>query len=86
MMFVVKIVRSAQKSLQRVTGSDYDRIKNVIYSLSKEPRPHGCKKLIGRDAWRVRTGNYRIIYEIRDRELVVLIIHIGHRKDIYKQP
>ena len=84
MIFVVKIVRSAQKSLQKVSGHEYDRIKSTIYSLAKEPRPHGCKKLVGRDAWRVRVGDYRIIYEIRDKELVVLIIHIGHRKDIYK--
>jgi mRNA interferase RelE/StbE len=52
--------------------------------LADDPRPKGCKKLKGRDGYRIRTGNYRIIYEIFDTELLIDVIAIGHRKDIYE--
>jgi mRNA interferase RelE/StbE len=55
-----------------------------IRDLSNQPRPPGCKKLSGRDAWRIRVGDYRVIYEITDFELVILIVHIGHRSEVYK--
>ena len=83
MRFQIEILRSAQKSLSRIQSQDQDRITEAIRSLADEPRPHGCKKLSGRDAWRIRIGNYRVIYEIRESKLVVLIVDIGHRRDIY---
>lgn len=52
--------------------------------LEENPRPADCKKLKGRDAYRLRDGNYRFIYEVRDNVLVVLVLKVGHRKDIYK--
>ncbi len=69
--------------------SDYERLKEAILKLAENPRPTGCKKLIGREGWRIRVGNYRVIYEIiyeinDDREKKVLILHIGHRKDVYR--
>ncbi|MFC0776288.1 type II toxin-antitoxin system RelE family toxin [Terrimonas alba] len=64
---------------------DYSTIKAAIYSLADNPRPHGYKKLKGRDAYRIRSGDYRIIYSIFDKILTVEVIAIGHRKDIYEQ-
>jgi mRNA interferase RelE/StbE len=55
-----------------------------IQGLSNNPRPSGCKKLKGRNGWRVRKGNYRIIYDIFDNILLIEIIGLGHRKDIYE--
>jgi mRNA interferase RelE/StbE len=54
------------------------------YDLIDNPRPHGVKKLKGRDGYRIRVGNYRIIYEVYDDQLIIDIIAIGHRKDIYE--
>ena len=83
MIYSIKILRKAQKQLLTLPKSDYLRVKDKIKSLAYDPRPSGCKKLTGREAWRVRVGNYRIIYQIDDNELIVTIIKIGHRKDVY---
>ncbi|RME68588.1 MAG: type II toxin-antitoxin system RelE/ParE family toxin [Nitrospirae bacterium] len=65
---------------------DYrQEIKEKIFSLAHNPRPKGCMKLVNRDGWRIRVGNYRVIYEVDDTEATVTIIHIGHRKDIYQK-
>jgi mRNA interferase RelE/StbE len=50
----------------------------------EDPRPHGSRKLVGRDGWRIRVGRYRVIYEIDDAQRFVTILHVGHRKDIYR--
>ncbi|HWZ21443.1 MAG TPA: type II toxin-antitoxin system RelE/ParE family toxin [Cytophagaceae bacterium] len=55
-----------------------------IYALAKNPRPSGCKKLKGRDGYRIRVADYRIIYDIYDSTLVVDVVDLGHRKDIYE--
>lgn len=62
---------------------NYSRIKKAIYDLAEEPRPNGCKKLTDREGYRIRKGDYRIIYTIKDDKLVVTIIKISHRKDAY---
>ncbi len=77
------ILRRAQKELSKIVGKDYERIKWSILTLSSNPRPRGCVKLVAREAWRIRVGNYRVIYEINDKEKVVTILHVGHRRDIY---
>ncbi|WP_394365405.1 type II toxin-antitoxin system RelE family toxin [Mucilaginibacter gotjawali] len=55
-----------------------------MLSLEKNPRPPGCKKLTGRKSWRIRVGDYRIIYNISDHLLQIMVIDIGHRKEIYR--
>jgi len=55
-----------------------------LRALESNPRPPDVKKLKGRAAWRVRVGDYRIIYEIHDRELVVIVVTIGHRREVYR--
>ena len=84
MTYDVKILRGAVKQLEKLGASDYKTIKNKILLLSENPRPKGCLKLKGRSGYRIRQGNFRIIYEIYDDVLVVLVIRIGHRREIYK--
>ena len=84
MSYKIFIERSAQKDLSKIPASDQTKIINAIEMLSHEPRPRGCKKLIGREAWRIRIGNYRVIYEIDDRKIEILIVVIGHRHSIYR--
>ena len=84
MSYVIKIKKSAQKSLAKISQPHQRNIIESIRNLSNQPRPHGCKKLSGRDAWRIRVGDYRVISEITDFELVILIVHIGHRSEVYK--
>ena len=85
MKYKLFIEKSAQKELSKIPRSDQDRIINSVHNLAEKPRPSGVKKLSGRDAWRLRVGNYRVIYEIHADKLVILIISIGHRKDIYRK-
>jgi len=82
--FSVYILRSAQKQLAKINRQDRLRIISSIKMLAENPRPEGCKKLSGRPAWRIRIGSYRVLYEIHDKRLLVLVISVGHRKNIYK--
>ena len=65
-MYRVTILRRAQKELGALAGEAYTRIRDAIGSLAEDPRPPGCLKLTGRDAWRIRVDNYRVVYEIDD--------------------
>ncbi len=84
MMYAVTLSRQAIKELETINEPFYSRIKEAILNLTDNPRPAGCKKLTGRDGWRIRIGHYRVIYEIFDTELVVDVIAVGHRKDVYE--
>ena len=83
MAYQIRINKRAIKALTKINEPYFTPIKQAIYNLQDNPRPQGYKKLKGRDAYRIRVANYRIIYEILDTELIVNIIAIGHRKDIY---
>jgi mRNA interferase RelE/StbE len=82
-MYKVRIERKAQKKLIKIPEPYYSNIKAAILDLGRDPRPIGCKKLKGRDGYRIRVSDYRIIYEIQDNVLLVDVIDLGHRKDIY---
>ena len=84
MKYTVLIERYAQKQIMKLNREDIPGIKKIIASLADNPRPSGCKKLKGEPAWRIRTGNYRIIYEIDDDKVIVTVISVGHRKDVYR--
>jgi mRNA interferase RelE/StbE len=84
MSYKVLIRRGAQKELARLPDAAYERVKNAIRRLAEEPRPRGCRKLSGRNGWRIRAGDYRVIYEIDDSQQVVTVFHVGHRRDIYR--
>jgi len=84
MKYEIEIERSAIKAIEKIPSSDRNKIITAIQSLSSNPRPAGAKKLIGRDGWRIRIGNYRVIYETRDHICYILVLDIGHRKNIYR--
>jgi mRNA interferase RelE/StbE len=76
--------KKAQKQLDKLPDNIAEPIIEAIAGLEENPRPAGYIKLKGRDGYRIRTGKYRIIYDIIDTELIVDIITLGHRKDIYE--
>ncbi len=82
--YTITLSKKAQKQLDKLSDNVAEPIFEAIAGLEENPRPAGYKKLKGRDGYRIRTGNYRIIYDIFDSELIVDIITLGHRKDIYE--
>lgn len=82
--YTAVLSKKAQKQLDKLSDNIAEPIIDAIAGLEENPRPVGYKKLKGRDGYRIRTGNYRIIYDIFDTELIVDIITLGHRKDIYE--
>jgi len=84
MKYIVLIERYAQKQIMKLDKKIIPVIKSAIADLANNPRPQGYKKLKGEDAYRIRVGDYRIIYEINDNTIIVTIVSVGHRKDIYK--
>ena len=75
---------SVWKELKKVPKNDLKKILSRIENLGSDPRPTGCEKITGYELYRVRQGNYRIVYSIQDYELTVWVIKVGHRKDIYR--
>ena len=75
---------SVAKDLRRIPNRDIAPILARIEALADDPRAVGCEKLSGMDRYRVRQGVYRIVYEILDEVLVVTVIKVGHRRDVYK--
>jgi mRNA interferase RelE/StbE len=82
--YKIYIKPTAVKELQKIPKRDVSKIISKIRSLSSNPRPPGCEKLSADEKYRVRQGRYRIVYSIEDDKLVVLVIKLGHRKDIYR--
>lgn len=83
-VYQILISTAARKQLSALPAFIHNRIIEDISNLSSSPRPTGCKKLKGyKNAYRIRVANYRVIYEIEDKVLRVLVVAIGHRKDIY---
>lgn len=84
MTYEVRLRPRAKKELQKISTQDQKKITLALRLLQENPRPPGVKKLRGREgAYRVRVGDYRVIFEINDGELLVLVIRIGHRGDVY---
>ena len=84
MAYQVTIKKQAIKALEHINDPYYTNIKKAIYALADNPRPFGYKKLKGRDSFRIRVADYRIIYDIIDNRLIVDVIEVGLRKDIYE--
>jgi mRNA interferase RelE/StbE len=81
----VELTRSAEKDLRRIDRSRVVSLYEAIERLVDDPRPHGSKKLVGADrTYRIRVGDYRIVYEIEDKVLVVLVIRVAHRREAYR--
>ena len=84
-MYHVKVAEGAAKFIRRQDKRIQRQIINNIRELSESPRPQGCKRLQGfKELYRIRSGNYRIVYTIREKTLFVLVVNVGHRKDIYR--
>jgi len=80
----IVIKKSAAKEIENIQKKDRIRIVEKIRSLSSDPRPSGSKKLSGKEKYRIRQGNFRILYQVIDDALVINVVKVGHRRDIYK--
>ena len=83
-MYSIDFSKNAQKKLDRLSDAIANPILTAIGSLSSNPRPHGYRKLKGRKGYRIRVGDYRVIYEIIDDILLIDVIDLGHRREIYE--
>lgn len=83
--YKIEFATSVRKDFKGIPQKDAQRILAKIDTLSNNPRPPDSKKLSDGDAYRIRIGNYRVIYDIQDTVLVVLVLTVGHRQDIYKR-
>jgi len=82
--YEITVLRTAVKSVERLTKEVQDRVIDAIAELAKTPRPSGAKKLVARDAMRIRVGDYRVIYEVDDAMKTVQVVVVSHRKDAYR--
>jgi mRNA interferase RelE/StbE len=80
----LRIKPSAVKELEDLQAKDRRRIVSKIQNLAEEPRPRGCEKLSGRDRYRLRQGDFRILFEVDDDAQTVTVVKIGHRRDVYR--
>ncbi len=86
MTYEVRLAPAAVRQLRELDPPGRRRVQAAIDLLAEEPRPPGARQLVGgAGEWRVRTGDFRIIYDIRDGELLVLVIKVGHRRDVYER-
>ena len=84
--FSVLLKASALEEIEAISRKkDRQRIVRSIEGLADDPRPRGCQKLSGQDRYRVRQGEYRIVYSVEDEELIVFVVKVGHRKDVYRE-
>ncbi len=82
--YKISIRKSAVKELGDIPKKDLQKVVKKILALSTNPRPQGSQKLSQKEQYRIRQGNYRIVYSVQDKELTIHIVKIGHRKEIYR--
>lgn len=82
--YKIQVKRSAEKEIGKIPKNDLLKILNKIESLSDDPHPIGSLKLTNQEKYRVRVGNYRILYTVEDKALMVFVVKVGHRKGIYR--
>lgn len=80
----LRIRRSAEKEIRDLPAAVRRRVIDRIAGLAADPRPHGCEKLAGWDAYRIRVGAYRVVYTVSDRVLVVEVVRVAHRREAYR--
>ena len=84
-MYEILLEHRAEKDLRRLTAEIFRRVIAAIEALADDPRPEGCRKLIGSDNyWRIRVGDYRVLYEIDDENQVVRVMRVRHRREAYR--
>lgn len=84
LMYKILLRRSSQRVLDKLPNKDFQSIIETIKRLGQSPRPRGIEKVINTGLWRIRQGDYRIVYSIDDKEKLVIIVRIGHRREIYR--
>jgi mRNA interferase RelE/StbE len=82
--YTLRILPRAEKELGALDSKPYQAIKEKIYELGDNPRPAGCRKLTDLPGWRLRVGDYRVVYEINDKTKTLTVLRVGHRKDVYR--
>ena len=81
----IEVSATAERQIRKLPPADQVRVIRVIRALSTDPRPVGCRELSGHDdVFRVRVGRYRVLYSIEDRRLVIIVLKVGDRKDVYR--
>ena len=83
-MYTVVIEKQAKKQLEKISPPNYESVVEALLALANNPRPHGYKKLKGRQGYRVRVGDYRIVYNIEHNILTIYVLLIGHRREVYE--
>ena len=84
MSYHVEFTAAAAREVKKLPRPARGRVLDAIENLGEDPRPHGAKKLVGeRTAWRIRVGDYRVIYDVLDAELTVTIVRAAHRREVY---
>ena len=83
--YEVRLHPAAARAFRRLHGPLRDRIRDAVDRLADDPRPRGAEKLAGRDDYRVRVGDYRIVYAVDDSERLVLVARIAHRREVYRR-
>lgn len=84
-MYELLLERHAERDLKRLPATDFRRVIAAIQQLADEPRPPGCKKLVGSASdWRIRVGEYRVLYEILDADQVLRVMRVRHRREAYR--
>lgn len=85
MTYRIDVLPAAVRAIRKLPPEAKRRIQAVINVLAEEPRPPAAKKLTARPEWRVRTGDYRVLYRIEDEVLTIVVVHTGHRRDVYEK-
>lgn len=83
--FELAFRRSVAKDLRAIPARDVVRILQRVEALREDPRPPGCEKLSGQERYRIRQGVYRIVYEVADEYVLVTVVRVGHRRDVYRR-
>jgi mRNA interferase RelE/StbE len=85
MAYIILLKKSAEKELERLPTKTHDKVVECLVSLKEEPRPSGVKKLHGREGYRIRAGDYRILYIVDDAGKKVEVFSIAHRREVYQR-
>jgi mRNA interferase RelE/StbE len=84
-MYRIELRRKVQRSLDKLPKRDFDAIIDTVKNLANSPRPKGVEKIKSTGLWRIRQGNYRVVYSIDDKQQIVTIVRIGHRREVYRE-
>lgn len=83
-MYRIELRRKVQHSLDKLSRRDFDAVLKTIQNLADSPRPRGVEKIKNGGLWRVRQGDYRIVYNIDDKQQIITVVRIGHRREVYR--